>query len=163
MHANKYQQKMYEAMGNLPTLADVQKQIAGKDDILLELLRTSVRPSLKTARGLTDAAPAAALYALVMADTHTLSTAPHNIGMLYLLPEVQRERYDTFREERQELQDIYARLGARVAGDDPTTTAGVRRGEMLIQLVEVVIQQRRTRVPDASDCEAVAEACLRVC
>ncbi|GAB3890763.1 hypothetical protein GCM10029964_062820 [Kibdelosporangium lantanae] len=83
--------------------------------------------------------------------------------MLYLLPEVQRERYDTFREERQELQDIYARLGARVAGDDPTTTAGVRRGEMLIQLVEVVIQQRRTRVPDASDCEAVAEACLRVC
>lgn len=147
--------------------ASLYYHFAGKDDILLELLRTSVRPSLDMARALEHAtpepAPAAALYALAMTDAHTLATAPHNIGMLYLLPEVQRERYDMFREERQELQDTYARLGARVAGDDPTSTAGARRGEMLIQLVEVVIHQRRTRVPDTSDCEAIAEACLRVC
>lgn len=143
--------------------ASLYYHFAGKDHILLELLRTSVRPSLDMARAVEDAAPAAALYALAMADAHTLATAPHNIGMLYLLPEVQRERYDIFREERQELQDTYARLGALVAGDDPTSTAGTRRGEMLIQLVEVVIHQRRTRVPDASDCDAIAEACLRVC
>jgi AcrR family transcriptional regulator len=145
--------------------ASLYYHFAGKDDILLELLRTSVRPSLETARALEDAElqPEAALYALAVADAQTLATAPHNIGMLYLLPEVQLERYDLFREDRVELQETYARLGARVAGDDPTSAAGTRRGEMLIQLVEVVIHQRRTRVPSASDCHAIAEACLRVC
>jgi AcrR family transcriptional regulator len=147
--------------------ASLYYHFAGKDDILLELLRTSVRPSLDTARALERAepvpSPAAALYALVLADAHLLATAPHNVGLLYQLPEVQRARYDMFREERQELQDTYARLGARAAGDDPTSAAGARRGELLIQLVEVVIQQRRARVPDSSDCDAIAEACLRVC
>jgi len=143
--------------------ASLYYHFAGKDDILLELLRTSVRPSLDTARALEDAAAEPALYALAMADAHTLATAPHNIGMLYLLPEVQLERYDMFREDRAELQDTYARLGAKVAGEDPASPAAARRGEMLIQLVEVVIQQRRTRVPDTSDCHAIAEACLRVC
>jgi AcrR family transcriptional regulator len=145
--------------------ASLYYHFAGKDDMLLELLCTSVRPSLDTARALEDTAaePAPTLYALAMADAHTLATAPHNIGMLYLLPEVQLERYDVFREDRAELQNTYARLGARIAGDDPTSPAGTRRGEMLIQLVEVVIHQRRTRVPDPSDCHAIAEACLRLC
>ncbi|MEV6235465.1 helix-turn-helix domain-containing protein [Lentzea sp. NPDC051838] len=145
--------------------ASLYYHFAGKDDILLELLRTSVRPSLEKARALStaDTTPAAALYALVLADTHTLATAPHNIGVLYLLPEVQLARYDVFREERQELQDVYALLGSRIAGDDPASPEGVRLGEMLIQLVEVVIHQRRARVPSLADCRSVAEACLRVC
>ncbi|MET9630692.1 helix-turn-helix domain-containing protein [Lentzea sp. NPDC006480] len=143
--------------------ASLYYHFAGKDEILLELLRVSVRPSLEVARSLEGAAAAPALYALAVADAHTLATAPHNIGMLYLLPEVQLERYDLFRSDRAELQDVYARLGARIAGDDPASAAGTRRGEMLIQLVEVVIQQRRTRLPDTSDCHAIAEACLRVC
>ncbi|HEX8864770.1 MAG TPA: hypothetical protein VF821_03850, partial [Lentzea sp.] len=126
-------------------------------------LRVSVRPSLEIARSLEDAAAESALYALAVADAHTLATAPHNIGMLYLLPEVQLERYDLFREDRAALQDVYGRLGARITGDDPESEAGIRRGEMLIQLVEVVIQQRRTRVPGTADCHAIAEACLRVC
>ena len=143
--------------------ASLYYHFAGKDEILLELLRISVRPSLEIARSLEGLAAAPALYALAAADAHTLVTAPHNIGMLYLLPEVQLERYDLFRSDRAALQDVYARLGARIAGDDPASPAGARRGEMLIQLVEVVIQQRRTRVPDTSDCHAIAEACLRVC
>jgi N,N'-diacetylchitobiose transport system substrate-binding protein len=36
----KYQQKMYEAMGNLPTLKDVQQQIAGNDKFLEPFVRT---------------------------------------------------------------------------------------------------------------------------
>jgi N,N'-diacetylchitobiose transport system substrate-binding protein len=36
----KYQQKMYAAMGNLPTFADVQQQIAGSDKFLEPFVRT---------------------------------------------------------------------------------------------------------------------------
>lgn len=147
--------------------ASLYYHFAGKDAILLELLRTSVRPSLDMVRALDELdpapPPAAALYALVLADAQLLAAAPHNVGLLYHLPEVQRERYDSFREERQELQDAYARFGARVAGEAPASPAAARRGELLLQLVEVVIQQRRVRDPDDADCAAIAEACLRVC
>ncbi|GAA2608381.1 TetR/AcrR family transcriptional regulator [Paractinoplanes durhamensis] len=145
--------------------ASLYYHFAGKDDLLIELLTTSVRPSLDAVRRVEALAPAAtALYLLALIDVETLSRTPHNIGTLYLLPEVQHERYDSFRAERQELQDAYGRLGARAAS--PEVLAGLsapRLGELLIQVTEVVIQLRRTREPDSADAQAIAASCLRLC
>ena len=145
--------------------ASLYYHFAGKDELLEELLDASVRPTLEVAATLEalDLEPAEQLRRLVLADVHTLATAPHNIGTLYLLPEVQQPRFAAFQAEREQLQEEYARLGAHVAGDEVGSTSARRRGEMLLQLVEVVIQQCRTRTPDEADAEAIAEACLRVC
>ncbi|MGZ4451433.1 MAG: TetR/AcrR family transcriptional regulator [Nocardioides sp.] len=145
--------------------ASLYYHFAGKDEILDELLEASVRPTLEVAARLAaeDLTPAQRLYALVRADVETLASTPHNIGTLYVLPEVQLARHEGFRADREALQREYARLGAAVTGDAPGSPQALRLGEMLIQLVEVVIVQRRLRVPDEADAEAIAEACLRVC
>jgi AcrR family transcriptional regulator len=149
--------------------ASLYYHFAGKDELLIELLTTSVRPSLDAVRRIEALVPdrasaAAALYLLALIDVETLSRTPHNVGTLYLLPEVQHERYDSFRAERQELQDAYGRLGARAAW--PSVRDGLdpqRLGQLLIQLTEVVIQIRRSREPDSADAETVATSCLRLC
>ena len=149
--------------------ASLYYHFAGKDELLIELLTTSVRPSLDAVGRIEGLVPgtasaAAALYLLALIDVQTLSRTPHNIGTLYLLPEVQHERYDSFRAERQELQDAYGRLGARAAS--PSVLAGTsaqRLGELLIQVTEVVIQIRRAREPDSADAQAIAASCLRLC
>ena len=149
--------------------ASLYYHFAGKDELLIELLTTSVRPSLDAVRRIEALVPdrataAAALYLLALIDVETLSRTPHNIGTLYLLPEIQHERYDSFRAERQELQDAYGRLGAQAAW--PSVLAGTtprRLGELLIQLTEVVIQIRRSREPDSADAQTIAGSCLRLC
>jgi len=149
--------------------ASLYYHFAGKDDLLIELLTTSVRPSLDAVRRIEGLVPgtasaAAALYLLALIDVETLSRTPHNIGTLYLLPEVQHDRYDSFRAERQELQDAYGRLGARAADPEVLAGASVQRlGELLIQVTEVVIQIRRVREPDSDDARAIAASCLRLC
>lgn len=149
--------------------ASLYYHFAGKDDVLEALLDASVRPSLEVAQALLEALargeadPGATLHALVRADVATLLETPHNIGTLYLLPEVQQPRYEAFRLARAELRDAYGRLGAAVCGDDPVSAAARRRGEILLQIVEVVIQLRRERPIEDADVEGIAEACLRVC
>jgi len=149
--------------------ASLYYHFAGKDELLIELLTTSVRPSLEAVRGIESLVPekagaAAALYLLATVDVETLGRTPHNIGTLYLLPEVQHERYDSFRAERQELQEIYGRLGYAAARPEVRAAVGeVRLGELLLQIAEVVIQIRRTREPTAADAEAIASSCLRLC
>jgi AcrR family transcriptional regulator len=149
--------------------ASLYYHFSGKDELLIELLTTSVRPSLEVVGAIEALVPdsataASALHLLARVDVDTLVRTPHNIGTLYLLPEIQHEQFDGFRAERRELQDAYARLAVEVA------TAGVlsrttpaQLGEMLIQLTEVVIQIRRVRVPDDADADAIAASCLRVC
>ena len=149
--------------------ASLYYHFAGKDELLIELLTTSVRPSLDAVRRIEGLVPgsasaAAALYLLALIDVETLGRTPHNIGTLYLLPEVQHERYDAFRAERQELQDAYGRLGARVAAPDVLADVGAQRlGELLLQVAEVVIQIRRARELAAGDAPAIAASCLRLC
>lgn len=149
--------------------ASLYYHFAGKDDVLVELLETSVRPSLEVARDLDERVPgsvppAVALAALVEFDVGTLAATPHNVGTLYLLPEVQAERFAGFRTDRQALQDVYGRLGVLAATPDVTdTVAPEQLGAVLIQLVETVIQLRRTRELDDHDRAAITSSCLRVC
>ncbi|MDT5012411.1 MAG: hypothetical protein QOH57_4028 [Mycobacterium sp.] len=149
--------------------ASLYYHFSGKDELLIELLSTSVRPSLEAVVAIEalvpqHATPAAALHRLASVDVDTLVRTPHNVGTLYLLAEIQHERFDKFRSQRRKLQEAYERLGTRAA------TAGVlsrmapgQLGELLIQLTEVVIQIRRVRDPDESDAAAIAASCLRLC
>lgn len=149
--------------------ASLYYHFAGKDELLIELLTTSVRPSLDVVRRLESLVPevasaAGALYALAVVDVGTLIRTPHNIGTLYLLPELRSERYDAFHTERRELQETYGRLGTAAAADEVATTIGAERlGAILIQLAELVIQLRRSGETEATDADAIAATCLRAC
>ncbi|QOV40759.1 TetR/AcrR family transcriptional regulator [Streptomyces ferrugineus] len=149
--------------------ASLYYHFATKDEILAELLATSVRPSLEMVERIQAWVPerataAAALYAVAATDVRTLSRTPYNIGTLYLLPEVLSERFDAFRADRGRLQESYGALGTLAATADVARGLRPERiGELLIQLVEVVIQLRRSREPDAADTDAIASSCLRLC
>jgi AcrR family transcriptional regulator len=153
--------------------ASLYYHFAGKDDILAELLDRSVRPSAEMARRLESAvgddpwAAAAALHTLAEADVTLLAAVPHNIGSLYLLPEVRDQRFDDFRAQRAALQATYGRLGTQAralagAGREDTLPPATL-GALLIQVVEVVIPLRRNEEP-ASDAHprAIADAVLRL-
>jgi AcrR family transcriptional regulator len=142
--------------------ASLYYHYAGKDEILADLLSASVRPSLDAVRSLDVSDPVTALYTMAVTDVRTLTSAPHNVGSLYLLPEVNQERYAAFWAERAELQAAYGRLGAAIASDDLGLDAD-RLGELLIAVVEVVIQLRRVRTPGPQDTDAIAASCLRLC
>jgi len=143
--------------------ASLYYYFGGKDEILLELLTQSVRPSLQVAAQLAAQCrddPAAGLYALALIDVATLTQAPHNIAVLYLMPEIQGEEFASFRAERAQLQAVYGRLGqAASAGQtmDESLTAA-----LLMQLVESVIQLRRAGALRDGYGHEIAAACLRL-
>ena len=137
--------------------ASLYYYFAGKDEILLELLEISVRPSLAfVAPLLAEPDRPAALYALALIDVETLLATPHNVGVLYLSHEVQQPRFDTFRAHRDELASAYKRLVEGLV-EDPAFI-----GACCMQLVEMVITLRRDGEPDASTAPAIATACLRL-
>ena len=139
--------------------ASLYYHFAGKDELLLELLETSVRPSLDFVERLREVPdPAAALYALAAVDVRTLLATPHNIGALYLAPEVQEPRFDSFRRDRAQLQQAYVDLAAAVAPEGDAAFLGA----CCIQLVEMVIPMRREGEPPAGLAESIAAACLRM-
>ena len=131
-----------------------------------------MRPSLDRIRALEESAAGdsidgcALLYAAVLIDVRTLATTSHNVGTLYLLPEIQHDRFDAFRAERDDLRATYDRLGRAAAQATGAAviheTDGVL-GDLLIQLAETVIQLRRSRDPRPQDAHAIAGACVRVC
>ena len=147
--------------------ASLYYYFAGKDEILLELLTQSVRPSLQVAETLQARCrddPASGLYALALIDVRTLTSAPHNIATLYLTPEVQGEEYASFRAERAELQAVYGRLGHAAAGSaasggglDEVLTAA-----LIMQVVESVIQLRRAGQWRDDYAHEIAASCLRL-
>lgn len=144
--------------------ASLYYYFGGKDAILLELLTLSVRPSLRVAATLESrcaGSPATGLYALALIDIQTLTQAPHNIGTLYLLPEVQGEAYASFRAERAELQAAYGRLG-RAAGAARPALAEELTGTLIMQAVESVIHLRRAGSWDDGYAHAIAGSCLQI-
>jgi AcrR family transcriptional regulator len=143
--------------------ASLYYYFAGKDEILLELLTQSVRPSLRVAAELESRCrddPAAGLYTLALIDVATLTQAPHNIAVLYLMPEVQAGEFTSFQAERARLQAVYGRLGQAASaghGMDEALTA-----TLLMQLVESVIQLRRAGELRDGYGHEIAAACLRL-
>lgn len=161
--------------------ASLYYHFAGKDELLLELLTQSVRPSLQVAAELESRChddPAAGLYALLLIDVQTLTQAPHNIATLYLMPEVQGEKFEPFRAERAQLQAAYGRLGQAVVVSAnhavPPVEAGIRgdaarngmdealTATLIMQVVESVIQLRRADDLRAGHGHQIAAACLRL-
>lgn len=77
----------------------------------------SIRPTLDKIEKveLLEASPAALLHILLVLDVRTLVQAPHNVGVLARLPEVQSKPYfDHYRTCRTKLVAAYGRLGAQV-------------------------------------------------
>jgi AcrR family transcriptional regulator len=148
--------------------ASLYHHFAGKAEILLELLTQSVRPSLRVAAALESRCrddPAAGLYALALIDVRTLTQAPHNIATLYLMPEVRGAEFEPFRAERARLQATYGRLGQAVAdvgGAGGTGMDEALTATLIMQLVESVIQLRRTGELREAYGHEIAAACLRL-
>jgi AcrR family transcriptional regulator len=113
-----------------------------KEQILAELLESTVRPSLEFAGSLAGqgSAPADALHALVRFDVGILLGARWNIGLLYALPEVTAEPFTRFRAERGELRAAYRRL---VAAATTGPSDAEMLGDLVFGLVESVIGMRR--------------------
>ncbi|MFD3479142.1 TetR/AcrR family transcriptional regulator [Streptomyces sp. NPDC058695] len=140
----------------------------GKEAILAALLEGTVRPSLEIARDLvarTGTAAEARLWALCHSDVTLLCRGPHNLGALYLLPEVQTERFGVFHQVRTELKASYGEL---LAGTEPGAALGAEelalRTELLFGITESVILIRRADpARDASALAvATADAALRI-
>ena len=139
--------------------ASLHRHFADKDQLLLELLEASVRPSLAFVDDLKRHPDhAAAIYALASLDVGTLLATPHNVCTMYLAPEVRQPRFDAFREQRERLRTAYITL---VGAVDPLADADFL-GRACLQLVEMVIALRCESEPDPSVAAAIARSCLRV-
>ncbi|WP_043625787.1 TetR/AcrR family transcriptional regulator [Nonomuraea candida] len=149
--------------------ASIYHYFGGKEDILAELLESTVRPSLEAARALTGATPEQRLWELCHRDARLLCSGPYNLGALYLLPEVRTERFAGFRRMRDELKGVYAALlAATSAGAALAPADRELRTDLLFALVEGVILIRRDTPgePAATAMEtlaaATADAALRL-
>ncbi|MFT4213346.1 MAG: TetR/AcrR family transcriptional regulator [Microbacterium sp.] len=141
--------------------ASLYHHFAGKHEILLDLLLSTVQPSLDAATEiLSRHEPAATrLWALADMDADLLLGGELNLGALYLLPELYDPRFAVFHERRAQLDSAYERLVA--ACDVPDAEAATW---LVLALVESVIVRRR-RSPAAvtpADAPAVATAALRL-
>jgi AcrR family transcriptional regulator len=146
----------------------------GKADMLAEVLAKTIRPTLENVsrvEALVDdpernGGPrprVTALYLLVLLDVRTLVAAPHNSGLLGMLPDVAKEMPD-FLATHAELADEYGRLGAAVASPSVTSTVGWRQlGRLLVQNVEMVIGWRTDKTYRGDSGDVLATSCLRIC
>ncbi|MFJ5644427.1 TetR/AcrR family transcriptional regulator [Streptomyces sp. NPDC093223] len=148
--------------------ASMYHYVSGKEELLAELLESTVTPSLDRARELLadDVAPAEErLRALCRTDVELLCAGPYNLGALYLLPEVRAERFAGFRAVRSELKDAYRQLIAATA-----VGGGLAEGELELRtdlvfgLIEGVILIRRSgpERPVGEFARATADAALRI-
>ncbi|MEU1404291.1 helix-turn-helix domain-containing protein [Streptomyces sp. NPDC005728] len=151
--------------------ASMYHYVSGKEELLAELLESTVTPSLARARELlAESAEAAAsaedrLWELCRTDVELLCGGPHNLGGLYLLPEVRTERFAGFHAVRAELKDAYRQLlAATVAGGALAKSELELRTDLVFGLIEGVILVHRSE-PERSVAEfarATADAALRI-
>lgn len=148
--------------------ASMYHYVGGKEDLLAELLDGTVSPSLRLARRLlaqTGRPAEARLWELCRSDAELLCAGPHNLGALYLLPEVAAPRFAPFREARADLKAAYAALLAGTAPCASLSPADLAlRADLLFALVEGLILARRTTParPAPAFTAAAADAALRI-
>jgi AcrR family transcriptional regulator len=137
--------------------ASLYHYFGGKEDILVELLEGTVRPSLRAARTLLelDASPTAKLWALCRFDLSLLCGGQHNLGVLYLRPEIQRPRFMAFHAERAELRSLYRDLVLAAGGDEVAA-------ELVFGLVEGVVLTRQAKALPEDYPAAGADAGVRI-
>lgn len=139
--------------------ASLYHYFGGKEDILSDLLEGTVRPSLRTARALLEApvSPLAKLWALCRFDLALLCGGPHNLGMLYVRPEVQSPRFAGFHSERSELRDRYRQLVLAAGADEVAA-------DLVFGMVEGVVLTRQWKsIPDVDSFAAAgADAGARI-
>ncbi|MFE1437678.1 TetR/AcrR family transcriptional regulator [Streptomyces sp. NPDC058739] len=148
--------------------ASMYHYVSGKEELLAALLESTVTPSLAYARELLadDGSPAARrLWELCRADVQLLCGGPHNLGVLYLLPEVRTERFAGFHAVRAELKDAYRQLLAETeAGGALAKSELELRTDLVFGLIEGVILVHRSdpERPVSAFAAATADAALRV-
>lgn len=142
--------------------ASMYHYFTGKEEILAALLEGTVRPSLDLALALVahpSAAPEARLWALCRADVELLCGGEHNLGALYLLPEVGAERFAAFHRVRAELRTAYRDLlAATSAGAALSRPELTLRADLVFGLIEGVILIRRQDPARAEPALGVAAA-----
>ncbi|MGW4032313.1 TetR/AcrR family transcriptional regulator [Streptomyces sp. NPDC004838] len=148
--------------------ATIYHYFTGKEDLLAELLESTVAPSLALARRLlADSGRPAEdrLWELCRSDGELLCRGPYNPGALYLLPEVRGERFADFHATRAELKAAYGELlAATEAGGGLDATERALRTDLVFGLVEGLILVHRddpARGPDGL-ATAMADAALRI-
>ncbi|GGX49325.1 TetR/AcrR family transcriptional regulator [Streptomyces fructofermentans] len=148
--------------------ASMYHYVSGKEELLAALLESTVTPSLALARRLLadDSRPAVErLWELCRSDVELLCGGPHNLGGLYLLPEVRSERFAGFHAVRAELKDTYRQLlAATEAGGALAKSALDLRTDLVFGLIEGVILVHRSdpERPVSAFAEATADAALRI-
>jgi AcrR family transcriptional regulator len=148
--------------------ASMYHYVSGKEELLSELLESTVTPSLVCARELlADDAVAAEgrLWELCRTDVELLCGGPYNLGGLYLLPEVRTERFAGFHAVRAELKDAYRQLLATTAAGGALGKGELElRTDLVFGLIEGVILVHRSdpERPVSVFAEATADAALRI-
>ncbi|MFD8633055.1 helix-turn-helix domain-containing protein [Streptomyces sp. NPDC059533] len=150
--------------------ATMYHYFGGKEELLAELLESTVAPSLVLARRLLaegERPAARRLWELCRSDVLLLCGGPYNLGALYLLPEVAGSRFSQFRRMRDELRDAYRTLldGTSVGDELAGNKAGLDlRNDLVFGLIEGVMLIHRSdpQRPVAVFAEATADAALRI-
>ena len=147
--------------------ASLYYHFAGKDEIVDELLRKTVRPTLDSLDELAQIEPDAErrLYALAYLDARTLAQLKNNIGMLPALPDLPVAIRKEYAAARRELRDAYAGLGLTCASAAVVRTVSrIQLGNLILENVESVVTTRKTDdLVSDRELHNVAATCLRVC
>ncbi|WP_460063725.1 TetR/AcrR family transcriptional regulator [Streptomyces sp. YKOK-I1] len=148
--------------------ASMYHYVSGKEELLADLLESTVAPSLTYARALLAEDGRAAeerLWELCRTDVELLCGGPHNLGGLYLLPEVRAERFAGFHAVRAELKDAYRQLIAATAVGGALAKGELDlRTDLVFGLIEGVILVHRSdpERPVSDFARATADAALRI-
>jgi AcrR family transcriptional regulator len=147
--------------------ASLYYHFSSKEQILAELLVTTVLPSLEVAAVLADSPEPtqARLWALAAFDVRLLCSGRWNLGALYLLPELRSPNLAPFYTQRQRLRAGYgALIGEGIQQGCFTVDDGDVATDLVFGLVEsvVLVRQDRGALDPEQFAPTIADGCLRL-